>query len=128
MAASSAQIPSGSLAMKATSGNVANAIATATMTPDPNKLAYIVGFDVTGTGATAGLPAVVTVSGLAGGSITFTYAAVAGVLVANQALQKAFPMPLPASAPGVAIAVACAALGAGATNNVVTAYGFQDGP
>jgi hypothetical protein len=90
--------------MKATSGNVANDTVT-----------------------TAGKPAVAPVPGLAGGSITFTYAAVAGVLIANQQLQKVFPMPLQASAPGVAIAVACAALGAGATNNVVNAYGYQDG-
>src|SRR5215468_5610984 len=52
----SSDLPLGATILTGTSGVKANAIATATLTPDSGKLAYITGFDITGSGATAGLP------------------------------------------------------------------------
>ena len=109
----------------ATSGNAANAIAIATLPAVAAKTTYITGFDVTGSGATAGLPVVVTIAGLLGGSITYTYSAAVGALVANTPLSIRFPVPMPASAVNTAITVTCPALGLGATNNVVNAFGFS---
>lgn len=118
-------MPSGALALAASSGNVANAVAAATLVAVAGKTAYLTGFEVTGAGATAGLPVSVTVTGLLGGTLTFTYAAAAGVLVANQPLIIQFPIPLPASAVNTNIVVSCPALGAGNTNNTVSAHGFN---
>ena len=109
----------------ATSGNAANAIAIATLPAVAAKTTYITGFDVTGSGATAGLPVVVTIAGLFGGSITYTYSAAVGALVANTPLSIRFPVPMPASAVNTAITVTCPALGLGATNNVVNAFGYS---
>lgn len=111
--------------LNVTSGNVANAIATATMPAVATSTNYITGFDVTGSGATVALPVVVTVAGLLGGSMTFTYVAIAGALLANTPLSIRFPSPMPASAVNIAITVTCAALGIGSTNNVVNAYGYK---
>ena len=109
----------------ATSGNVANASAVATLAAVATKTTYITGFSVTGGGATAGLPVIVTVAGLVGGTLSFIYAAVAGVLVANTPLHIQFAEPIPASAINTTIVVTCPALGAGNTHNCVTAQGFQ---
>jgi hypothetical protein len=118
-------IPPGASQLTATSGNQANASAVATLAAAAGKTTYIMGFDVTGSGATAGLPVAVTVAGLLGGSITFTYTAAVGALVPNTPLPIRFPAPIPAAAPNTPITVTCAALGAGSTNNVVNAYGYQ---
>lgn len=109
----------------ATSGNAANAIAIATLPAVAAKTTYITGFDVTGSGATAGLPVVVTIAGLLGGSITYTYSAAVGALVANTPLSIRFPVPMPSSAVNTAITVTCPSLGLGATNNVVNAFGYS---
>jgi hypothetical protein len=69
------------------------------------------------------LPVTVTVTGL-DNTLSYTYSAAAGVLVANQPLVVSFPQPLPASAVNTAIVVTCPALGSGNTNNTVTAHGF----
>lgn len=110
----------------ATSGNVANASGVATIPAVVGQKAWITGFEITGSGATAGLPVTVTVTGLgvAGGTLTYTYSASVGVLVANQPLSVEFPEPLPASANNTSIVVTCPALGLGNTNNTVVAHGF----
>jgi hypothetical protein len=108
----------------ATSGNVANAIATATIPAVVGKTAFISGFTISGAGATAALVVNPTVTGIISGTKTYTYAAVAGVGLINQVLDVQFCPPIPASAVNTAIAVACPALGAGNTNNTVNAYGF----
>lgn len=110
--------------VNACSGNAANASAVATIPAVAAKTNYITGFTVTGSGATAALPVVVTIAGLAGGSITFSYGAALGALVTNQPLIVTFPAPIAASAVNTAITVTCPALGAGNTNNVVNAFGF----
>lgn len=109
----------------ASSGNVAAAVATATLTSAAGKTAYITGFSVTGSGATAGLPVSVTVTGILGGTLTFTYVAATGALLPNEPLVITFPSPLPASAVNTNIVVSCPSLGAGNTNNTVVAYGYR---
>lgn len=106
------------------SGNVANASAAATLTGTATTTVYIAGFEITGSGATAGLPVTVTIAGLLGGTRSYTYSFVAGVLVANVPLIVQFDSPLPASAVNTAIVVTCPASGTGGTNNTVVAHGF----
>ena len=107
------------------SGNVANATATATLAAAANQTTYIEGFQVTGAGATAALPVVVTVTGLLGGTQSYIYCARANPLDANEPLFVAFDPPIAASAPNTAIVVTCPALGAGNTNNAVCVQGFR---
>lgn len=108
----------------AASGNKANASAAATLTPTALTTAFITGFEVTGSGATAGLPVTVTVAGLLGGTASYTYTFAVGVLVPNQPLVVQFAPALPASAVNTAIVVTCPASGAGGTNNAVVAHGY----
>lgn len=107
------------------SGNKANASAVATLTPAATATAYLSGFEVTGAGATAGLPVSVTVTGILGGTLTYTYDFAVGALVGNLPLIVDFDPPLPASAINTPIVVTCPASGAGGTNNCVVAHGFQ---
>lgn len=106
------------------SGNVAAAAAVATLTGTASTKVYLSGFEVTGSGATAGLPVTVTVAGLLGGTQNYTYTFASGVLVGNAPLIVYFEPPLPASGVNTAIVVTCPSGGAGATNNTVVAHGF----
>lgn len=108
----------------AKSGNVANASAAATLTGTATTTVYLAGFEVSGSGATAALPVTVTIAGLLGGTIQYTYNFVAGALLGNTPLVVEFDPPLPASAVNTAIVVTCPASGAGGTNNTVVAHGF----
>lgn len=106
------------------SGNVAAASAVATLTGTVATRVFIAGFEVTGSGATAGLPVTVTVAGLLGGTQNYTYTFASGVLVGNAPLIVFYDPPLPASGFNTAIVVTCPSGGAGATNNTVVAHGF----
>lgn len=117
-------MPTGAVALIAGSGNVANASAAATLTGTASTTVYLAGFEVTGSGATAGLPVSVTVAGLLGGSRIYTYSFAVGALVGNNPLIVTFDPPLPASAVNTAISVTCPASGAGGTNNTVVAHGY----
>jgi hypothetical protein len=116
--------PVGAVPTSASSANVANATAAATLAAVAGKTTYVTGFSVTGAGATAGLPVTVTLTGVVGGPLNFTYCAAVGALVANTPLVVVFPEPIPAAAVNTAITVSCPALGAGNTNNTATIYGF----
>lgn len=122
--ASASVYPYGGTALIAGSGNVANAGAAATLTGTATTTVHISGFEVTGAGATAGLPVIVTVAGLLGGTRSFIYTFEAGVTVGNKPLVVAFDPPLPASAVNTAIVVTCPAGGAGNTHNAAVAHGF----
>jgi hypothetical protein len=111
-------------AVTAASGNVANASGVATIPAVAAKTAYISGFTISGSGATAAAVVNPTVAGVISGTKTYTYAAVAGVALINPVLDIQFCPPIPASAVNTAITVTCPALGAGNTNNTVNAYGF----
>lgn len=117
--------PSGAIPITSSSGNLANAIATATLVSAVGKTTYITGFEVTGTGATAGLAVSVTVVGTITAGLTYTAAAAVGALVANTPLLVQFDPAIPASAANIAIAVSIPALGVGNTNSTVVAHGYQ---
>jgi hypothetical protein len=95
------------------------------MAATANVTNWIVGFDITGTGATVGAVVAVTIAGLLGGSITYTLASATGATVMNTPLSIRFPFAIPASAANIAITVTCPSLGAGSTNNVVNAFGYR---
>jgi len=112
--------------LTSSSGNVANATATATLAGAAGKTTYIQGFVVSGSGATIGLPVTVTVTGTVGGTMHFTYCASSGVLLGNTPMVIDLSgSPISASAQNTSIVVSCPALGLGCTNNTVIAYGFQ---
>ena len=107
------------------SGNVANAVAAATIPATPGKLSYITGFEVSGAGATAGSVVLCTVAGLLGGTLTYNVTVPAGALIGITPLQVAFTRPVPASAINTAITVSVPALGLGSTNAAVVLRGFS---
>jgi hypothetical protein len=109
----------------ATSANQANAQAVATLAAAVGKTTFITGFQVTASGATAGLPVTVTVAGVITGTMNYTFTFPAGVLVPATPLVVAFPTPVPGSAVNTAIVVTLPASGAGGTNATVAAQGFQ---
>lgn len=117
--------PTGSTAIIAGSGVVANASAVATLDSDAGKTTYIAGFAILGGGATAAALVDVTIAGLLGGTRTIVHGAVAGATLLNPVLVVAFDPPLPASAADTDIVVTCPALGAGNAKNSVTAWGFK---
>lgn len=107
------------------SGNVANATAAATIPATASRLSYITGFEVTGAGATVGSVVSLTITGLLGGTATYSVAAPTGATVGLTPLTIEFNPPLPASAVNTAIVVSLPALGAGNTNAAVVAHGFS---
>jgi hypothetical protein len=115
----------GGTPITASSGNVANANAVATLAAVAGKTTHICGFALTSAGATVGLPVAPTVTGVVTGTQTYTYAAVAGVLLVNQPLVMSFTPCLAASATNTTIVVTLPALGAGNTNASATAWGYQ---
>lgn len=115
----------GATAITAGSGNVANAAAVATMAAAVGVTNHIAGFSVSGAGATAGLPVIVTVAGIVQATRSFTYTFAAGATVANTPLCVTFDPPIPATAANTAITVTCPASGLGGTHNAVVAWGFR---
>jgi hypothetical protein len=109
----------------ASSGNVAAAVAAATLAGVAGKTTYITGFVLTGAGATAASVVLLAVTGTSGGTMTFAVAVPAGVTAALAPLVVVFSKPIPASAVNTAIVVSCPSLGAGNTNAAVVATGFQ---
>lgn len=117
--------PGGATAVANSSGNVANASAVATLAAAPAKTTYISGLTITGAGATAASVVTAALTGLLGGTVSFTIAAPAGVAVGIAPLMVAFNPPLPASAVNTAIVLTLPALGSGNTNAAVSAWGYQ---
>lgn len=122
--ASASQYPTGATPLAVASRSLANGVATATLASAIGRTVYITGFEVTGSGATLGLPVTVTVANTLGGTLSYTYCAGAGVLLANTPLFVAYAPGIPASGTNVSIAVSCPALGLGNTNNTVSARGY----
>jgi hypothetical protein len=118
------QYPSGSIPKSASSGNVANASAVATIAAPANGRNYVTGFVITATGATAGAVVLATLTGLAGGTMTFVYVAPAGALLGAEPYVIPFSSALPASADGTAVTLTLPALGAGNTNAAVVLTGY----
>lgn len=114
----------GALAQRYSSGNVANATATAIIPAVAGETCYITRLEVYAGGATAAALVDITVAGLLGGSITFPFSVPAGATLAASPLIVQLPKPLPASAVNTQITVTCPALGAGNTKAQVVAFGF----
>lgn len=106
------------------SGNVVAAVASATLAAAA-KYTYITGFSVTGAGAVAALSPLVTVTGCAGGTLTYVFSVPVGALVGAQPMNIVFPKPLKSSAVNTAIVVSVPSFGTGNLNSAVVAYGYQ---
>ncbi len=104
--------------------SVAAAANNQTLAGAAGKRTYISGFYVDGLGATAAATITVTITGLAN-TLSFNVSIPAGATVALTALRFAFPRPIPASADNTAIVVNVATFGAGNTQALAGAYGFQ---
>ena len=121
---SSSGYPDGAVPVSASSGNVAAAVAAATLTPPAGKTMYLLGVKFSSTGSTAAAVVNATITGVVGGTITLPRATVAGATLQNADFDADFQPGLPASAPGTAIVVTLPSLGAGNTNAGVFAYGY----
>jgi hypothetical protein len=106
------------------SASAGNAINTATLPAVVGQTNYLTGFMVTGAGSTAGLDVTVTVTGVAGGPLSYTFTAPVGALVPAQPLIVTFPVPLQGTAVNTAVSGSCPALGVGNTNASVVATGY----
>jgi len=116
----------GTNVITASSGNVAAAVAAATLPGVGGKTTCISGFSVVGCGATAASVVLVTITGLIGGvTLTYPLAVLVGASLQNMLIDRNFRPAIPASAPNTAIVVSCPSLGAGNTNNVVNVQGYQ---
>ena len=107
------------------SGNVAAATATATMAAANGLLNYVCGFSITGAGATGASVINPTLTGLNGGTITYTMAIVAGATLAQPQLDLRFSPCQPATALNTAITLTVPSFGAGNTNATVSIYGYR---
>jgi hypothetical protein len=114
-----------SMTVTSSSGNVANAAAVATLAGAAGLTTYISGFRCDGGGATAAALVSPTVAGTLGGTMTFTFGAVAGAALPDTAIQINFTTPIPASAPNTAIVVTLPALGAGNLKAACSAWGYR---
>lgn len=119
------QYPVGATAITASSANVANASAVATLAGVSAKTTYICGANITSAGSTAAAVVTPTIVGTITGTLNFTYATVAGATLANAPYIVKFAPCVPASAVNTAIVVTLPALGAGNTNATVNAHGYQ---
>lgn len=118
-------LPLRGVEITATSGNVAAATATASLAAATGKVTYICGFSITSAGSTGAAVVNPTITGIITGTMTFTYASVAGATLANQHLTVPFTPCMPAATPNTAIVVSMPTLGAGNTNTTVNAWGYQ---
>ncbi len=107
------------------STTTAAGVTTATLPAVAGKQLFILGFNISGLGATVGVGVAPTVVGLVSGTLTYSYAAVTGATLPNSPLAVGFgAQGFPASAPNTAIVVSCPSLGAGNTANSVNVWGY----
>jgi hypothetical protein len=108
----------------ASSGNQANAAATASLAGAVGKSTWVTGFEITAGGATAASLVVATLTGVLGGTQSYVFAVPAGATVGATPLVVEFNPPLPSSAANTAITLTLPALGAGNTNAIVNIHGY----
>jgi len=118
-------IPAGATIMNASSGNIANNSAAATLDVTAPELAYVTGFEITAAGATGAAIVVATLAGVIGGTMSFIFGVPAGATAMASPLVVQFPQPIPAAAAGTDIVLTLPALGAGNTNAAVVLHGFK---
>lgn len=109
----------------ASSGDVANASAAASMAAANGVTNVLAGFQITAGGATAASCVVATVTGLIGGTLSYDVCPPAGVTLQATPLIVEFNTPIPASSVGVAITVTLPALGAGNAHAAANLHGYQ---
>lgn len=119
------RLPATGVQMVAASGNVAAATATATLTHDGTLLTYLSGFEATAGGATAAAVVSLTVTGLLGGTLTYTFGAPLGAGVPATPLVVEFDPPLQAASASTDVVVSMPSLGTGNTNASIVAHGFK---
>lgn len=112
------------VAVTGTSGNVAAAVATATLPVVLNRTNWISGFEFTSAGATGASVVTCTLTGTISGTMSYTIAVTAGATLGNTPLVVEFTNPVPASGVGVALTASCPSLGAGNTNATMNIHGF----
>jgi hypothetical protein len=83
------------------STNTGNAQVVATLAATAGKTNYLEGFDISGSGATAGVAIEVSIAGLSGGTIKYEFAVIAGALLAAFPAPGLHQHPLPAADTGV---------------------------
>lgn len=115
----------GVTALQSSSGNVAAATATATLAGAASTTAYLTGFSFTGSGATAASVVNGTITGLLGGTMTFTVSVPAGATLGVTPVKMDFYPPIPASATNTSIVVSVPSLGIGNTNATVSSWGYR---
>ena len=118
------RIPPGATQVTASSGNVANASAAAALPAVAGKTNYVTGITITAGGATAAALVNATLTGVIGGTMTYTFGTPVGATVAATPFTFQFYPPVAASAVNTAITLTLPALGAGNTNAAVTIQGF----
>lgn len=123
-AAGSPLVPPGATNVGASSGNVANAVATAAMPAVAGKTNYVTGFSITGAGATAAAVVDATLTGVVGGPFHYTVAVPAGVAAGVLPLIVELETPLAASAANQAVTLSVPAFGAGNTNAAANIHGY----
>ena len=107
------------------SGNVAAATATASLAAGGGAMNYVCGFTITGGGATAASVISPTISGLNGGTLTFSMGIVAGVTLNQPALIVTLLPCQPATALNTAITLSVPSFGAGNTNATANIFGYR---
>lgn len=108
----------------ATSGNVANATATATLAANATQKWFLTGFMIDVTGATVGVVVSATITGLAGGTITLPVVFPTGVTVDGTRRSIVFNPPIPASTVNTALTLTVPAGGSGNTNASGHLFGY----
>ena len=116
--------PTGAVIQEVSSGNVAATAASATLIGAAGTFTYLSGFSVTGAGATAASVILVTITGLTN-TLTFALVIPAGATTSITPLIVEFVKPIQSSALNTAIVVNVPSFGAGNTNAVVNAHGYN---
>jgi hypothetical protein len=116
-------IPAGAAQFVVQGASVADATLTRTVAAAVGKVHYVTGFDLSLGGATLASLINVTITGLAGGTLTFVVPVIAGALLGS-VFSVTFPHPIPTSAANIAVVLTVPALGAGSTAANGHLYGY----
>jgi hypothetical protein len=96
---------------------------TCTIAALPGETAYLTGFEITSGGSTAGSLSTVTITGLAGGTMSYVISIPAGVTLAAAPAWVSFYPALAASGPNVAITMTLPSA-SGRTSAALSMQGF----
>ena len=119
-------MPPTAVAVSATSGVVAAAAATAAMPAVAGKTNYLMGFEFSGLGATGASVVTATLTGLLGGTRSYTISVPAGATLQTTpaTIFIKFAIAVPASAPNTAITWSVPSLGTGNTFSIASIEGY----